>query len=159
MPNKKQEKPGINTAGGAYVDGNVNTGGGDFVGRDKKTSGGERSVVVGGSVIGGNIIVGDGNTVTNNLQNAFIPVYRAIEQSALPAQRKADLKVDVQEIAAEAAKGARADESFLARRLRNLRHMAPDIAEVAFAALAGPGAVAAVVVKQVVEKVKADASA
>ncbi|MEI7848496.1 MAG: hypothetical protein WCK35_22030 [Chloroflexota bacterium] len=159
MTTKKQQKAEqVNTEGGAYVHGNVNTGGGDFVGRDKKVSGGERSVVIGGNATGSPIVVGDHNTVTNTNthNNIFAPVYRAIQQAALPTQVKADLQAEVKEIEAEVVKGELLDESFLARRLRNLKRMAPEIAEVAFAALAGPGAVVAAIVKQVAGKVKAE---
>ena len=150
MSNNKQQKPGqVKTGGGAYSTGSINTGGGDFVGRDKNTS-----ISIGGSVSGSNIVVGDGNNVTNSAktQNLFAPVYHAIEQAALPAQDKDDLKTEVKEIEAEVNKGALADESFLARRLRNLKRMAPEIAEVAFSILAGPGAVVAELVKQVAVK-------
>ncbi len=131
-----QDKGKVNTEGGAYIHGSVNTGGGDFVGRDKNTS-----ISIGGDVSSSNI---------------FAPVYQAIEQAALPAQDKDDLKVEVKEIEAEVVKGALVDESFLSRRLRNLKRMAPQIAEVAFAALAGPGAAVAALVKQVAEKVKSE---
>ena len=159
MTTKKQQKPGqVNTEGGAYVAGSVNTSGGDFVGRDKKVSGDGRSVVIGGNTTGTTIVVGDHNTVNNtNTHNVFAPIYRAIEQTTLPTQEKADLKTDIQEIEAEVVKGELVDESFLSRRLRNLKRMAPQIAEVAFAALAGPGAAVAVIVKQVAERVKSEA--
>jgi hypothetical protein len=154
---KQQDKGKINTEGGAYVAGNVNTGGGDFVGHDKKASGDGRSVVIGGNITGSTIVVGDHNTVTNtNIHHVFAPVYHAIEQSALLPQGKDDLKAEVKEIEAEVVKGELVDESFLARRLRNLKRMAPQIAEVAFAALAGPGAAVAAIVKKVAEKVKAE---
>ena len=153
-----QDKDKIETGGGAYVHGNVNTGGGDFVGRDKKISGGGRSVVIGGNATGSPIVVGDHNTVTNtNTHNVFAPVYRAIQQAALPTQAKADLQAEVKEIEAEVVKGELVDETFLARRLRNLKRMAPKIAEVAFAALAGPGAAVAAIVKQVAGKIQAEA--
>ncbi len=157
MATRKQEKPTIDTGGGAYIGGSVNTGGGDFVGRDKKVSGGERSISIGGNVSGSNIIVGDHNTVSNiGVQNFFAPVYDAIEKSARQAQEKADLKADVQEIETAAAKKDAVDESWLSRRLRNLVKMAPDIGEVALSALGGPGAAFGAIVKKVAEKVKAE---
>jgi hypothetical protein len=151
----------IDTSGGAYIGGGVNTGGGEFVGRDKVVNNSGTSISIGGSVSGANIVVGSNNTVTNSTttQNIFAPVYQAIEQSARSAQDKEDLKAEYQEIETAVAKGQEVDESWLSRRLRNLKRMAPDIAEVALATLAGPGAAVAVIVKQVAEKVKADASA
>jgi hypothetical protein len=151
----------IDTGGGAYIGGGVNTGGGEFVGRDRVTNNSGTNISVGGSVSGSNIVVGNNNTVSNNnvsTQNVFAPIYQAIEQSAHSAQDKDDLKAEYKEIETAVAKGQAVDESWLSRRLRNLKRMAPDIAEVALAALAGPGAAVAVVVKQVAEKVKAEAS-
>ena len=157
MANKKQEKPGINTGGGTYINGGVNTGGGDFVGRDKKVSGGERSVVIGGNATGSTIIVGDHNTVTNtNTHNVFAPVYRAIEQSSLPAQDKVDVKTEVEEIEGEIVKGDKANESFITRHLRNVGRMAPDILDVILTTFANPVAGLGMVAKKIAEKMKAD---
>lgn len=151
MANKKQHQPGqVNTGGGACIGGSVHTGGGDFVGRDKSVS-----VSVGGN-LNGNMVIGDNNTVSSgaaNLQNVFAPVYTAIQQAALPSQEKDDLTAEVREIETAIATGEAA-EPWLARKLRSLKKMAPDIAEVALAALGGPGAAAGAIVKKVAEKVK-----
>ena len=154
--NSEKKETGVHTGGGAFVGGSVNTGGGDFVGRDKKVSAGGRSVVVEGSVSGSTIITGDGNRVTN-IQNLFAPVYHAIWQASLPAQDKADLTAEVQDVEMEVQKGDSADEPFLARRLRNLKRMAPDIGELLLAGLAGPGALVSALVRKVAEKVKSEA--
>jgi hypothetical protein len=151
----------IDTGGGTFIGGGVNTGGGEFVGRDKVVNNNSgTNISIGGSVSGGNIVVGNNNTVNNNTntQNIFGPIYHAIEQSSRSTQDKEDLKAEYQEIETAVAKGQSVDESWLARRLRNLKRMAPDIAEVALAALAGPGAAVGVIVKQVAEKIKAEAS-
>ena len=156
MTKKKANKPGgANTEGGAYIGGNVNTGGGDFAGRDKNVNVGGRSIYVGGNVKDSTLITGDGNTA-NKVQNIFAPVYHAIQESNRTPAEKEDLTADVKEIEAQAAGGALADESFFARRLRNLKRMAPDIAEIALAALAGPGAVVSMAAKKIAEKVKAE---
>ncbi len=132
MANKKQQQPSqVNTEGGAYIGGSVNTGGGDFVGRDK------------------NITIGS----STNIQNVFAPVYTAIQHAAIPAQEKEDLTAEVKEIETAIVEGE-VDEPWLARKLRALKKMAPDIAEVALAALGGPGAAAGAIVKKVAEKVK-----
>jgi hypothetical protein len=154
MANKKQQKPGkVNTEGGAYIGGNIHTSGGDFVGRDKNTS-----VSVGGN-LSGNMVIGDGNTInsgsTTNIQNVFAPVYTAIQQAALPAQEKEDLVAEVKEIETTIVEG-KVDEPWLARRLRSLVKMAPEIGEVALAALSGPGAAVGAIVKKVAEKVKTE---
>jgi hypothetical protein len=153
MAAKKQQKPGqVNTEGGAYIGGNVNTGGGDFTGRDKKVSSSGTNINIGGSVNGGVIIIGDGNTV-HKIENIFAPVYHAIQGSGRPEQDKQDLTAEVKEIETAIVEGE-IEETWLARRLRSLKKMAPEIAEVAFAALGGPGAVAGTIVKKMAEKVK-----
>jgi len=140
-----------NTEGGAYVGGNINTGGGDFTGRDKNVS-----VRVGGDM-SGNMVIGEGNTInsgsTVNIQNVFAPVYTAIQQAAIPKQEKEDLAAEIKEIETALVEGE-VKESWLARRLRSLKKMSPAIAEVALAALSGPGAALGAIVKQVAEQVK-----
>lgn len=154
MTGKKTNKPAdVNTEGGAYIGGNVNTAGGDFVGRDKHVN--VNSIHVGGSVSNSTLIAGDGNTASH-AQNLFAAVYRAIQQSPRATAEKDDLTAEVQEIEAQVLQGEAVDESFLARRLRSLKRMAPEIAEVAFAALSGPSAVVSTVVKKIAEKVKTE---
>ena len=145
----------MQTGGGASIGGSVYTGR-DFIGRDRKVTQGESSVFIGGSVNGSTIISGDGNVVTNT-QALFAPIYRAIEQDSLPAQDKVDITAEVQEVEAEVQKMDSVNESFLARRLRNLKRMAPDIGELLLSALVGPGAVVSALVKKVAGKVKSEA--
>ena len=156
---KDERNDGVNTEGGAYIGGGVNTGGGDFVGRDKNISGGAGSVVVGGSVTGSTVITGSGNTVGGSTQNIFAPVYQAIQSASLPAQQKEDLSAEVEEIEGQIVKSEAVDESFLARRLRGVKRMAPDIFEILLAALNGPGAVVNAVARKVAERVKAEGKA
>lgn len=143
----------VQTEGGAFVAGDVDTGG-DFTGRDRTTS-----VHIGGSVSGSNIVVGNNNVVGGgavNISAVFAPVYEAIRRSPLPAQEQADLTAEVQEIEAAVAQ-PQVDEAWLARRLRNLKKMAPNIAEVVLAALGGPGAVISAAVKNIAARVKGKA--
>jgi len=144
--------------GGAYIAGNVDTAGGDFVGRDKHIHGIETNIEIGGNVSGSNIIAGNNNVVTNNssVQNIFGSVYEAIERSARITQDKEDLKAEIEEIEATIDQGNSVDENWLARRLRNLKKIAPDIAEVALSALASPGAAVATIIKKIAEKVKTE---
>jgi len=97
--------------------------------------------------------IGNNNTV-NFIQQKFEPIYEAIESSSRDVTEKEDLIAEVDEIKNEIAKGDDANESFLSRRLRNLKKMAPDIAEVALSALAGPGAAFGTIVKNVAKKIK-----
>lgn len=151
----KKQNNQVSTEGGAYLGGNVQTGGGDFVGRDKIISGGERSLAVSGDISGSTLVTGDGNVVVNT-RTLFAPVYRAIQRSSRPAQEKTDLAAEVKDLETEVQKGAAADEGFLARRLRTLKRMAPDIGELLLSALSGPGAVVSTLVKKVAERVKSE---
>ena len=63
----------------------------------------------------------------------------------------------MKEIEAEAAKGDKADEGFLARRLRNLRRMAPDILDVMIASMGGPGSAGTAILKKLMAKAKEEA--
>ncbi len=146
----------INTNGGAYVGGNVNTGGGGFVGRDKNTTVGQGGVVIGGSVSNSNIVTGNNNVVASTItqKEEYIQnIYERIESrpDTEPVDKE-DLKSAVAEIAEEDAKGENADESFIARRLRNIQRIAPDILEVALATIANPAAGFGMVAKKVAER-------
>ena len=68
--------------------------------------------------------------------------------------KRLDLVADINDIENEISKGEQVNESFLARRLRNLKKSAPDIAEVALSALAGPGAAISTIVKKLAQKIK-----
>lgn len=131
---KAQTDPNINTGGGAYVGKGVNTGGGDFVGRDQVKT------------VGVNL---------KDVTEAFKEIYTAIEtHPSLSPADKDDLKVDIEEIQKEVAKNEDVDESFLARRFRNIKRMAPDILDVVLATLANPKAGFSTVVTKIANKVK-----
>jgi internalin A len=97
--------------------------------------------------------IGNSNTI-NFIQQEFKPIYRAIEESFRDTTEKQDLISKVEEIKAEVAKGDQVNKSFLSRRLRNLRKMAPDIADVVLSALASPGTAISMIVKKVAKKIK-----
>ena len=152
----------INTGGGAFIGGNVNTGGGDFVGRDKITKAEGGGIAIGGNVTNSTLITGDHNVVgaTVNLQVQYLEhIYQAIEQrpDTDPLDQE-DLKAAVDEIKAEDEKGDQADETFIARRLRNIQRMAPDILEVVLTTIGNPLARFGVVARKVAEKMRAEAS-
>lgn len=127
----------VNTGGGAYVRGNVSTGGGAFVGRDQHITYGMPA---------------------DQAVQLFADIYARIESHAqLDEFDKADLKTDVEEIQKEALKGESADESFLARRLRNIQRTAPDILEVVVSTLTSPAAGFAAVVRKVAARMKTSA--
>ncbi|MGQ9832933.1 MAG: hypothetical protein ACUVRJ_03895 [Candidatus Villigracilaceae bacterium] len=131
--------------------------GGDYIGRDQKISAGNGSVVIGGNVTNSTIVTGDKNVVTSGA-NFFLPIYQAIEERKdLTADAKADLKAEIQDVEAEVKKGEQADETFLARRLRNIRRIAPDILEVVTATLTNPTAGFSLIARKVAEKARASA--
>jgi len=146
----------IQTAGGAVIAGDINTGGGDFVGRDKNLTVGQGGVHIGGDVSNSNIVTGNnnvvGSTITQKaeyLQNLYAKIESRPDTDQLD---KEDLKSAVAEIAEEDNKGENADESFIARRLRNIQRIAPDILEVALATIANPAAGFGMVAKKVAER-------
>ena len=65
--------------------------------------------------------------------------------------------MDLPQIAHEAQKGDTADDTFLGRRLRNIKRMAPDIFDVVIATLVSPAAGLGMAVKKIAEKAKAEA--
>lgn len=131
---------------------------------EKKKDGlnaGNGSIVIGGNVQGSNIVMGNNNTVSNqtiNITPLFEVVYQAVEThpSLAPAD-KADVKADLKDIKA-ALEESSPDESFLARRFRNIKRMAPDIVEVAFETLKNPLGGVAEVVKRVAKKMAEEAN-
>lgn len=134
-------------------------------GSSKKTN--VRNVRVGNiSGVSGNVNIAGGNVTTHQtttglsaaeLKGLFDQLYAKIDaRPATPATDKEDLKAEVKEIQAtvtEAAKeNKKVDESFLARRFRNIARMAPDILEVIVATLANPLAGLGIAVKKIAEQ-------
>jgi len=118
----------------------------------KENLGNVTNIYVGGNV-SGNIVVGDENTVENTI-TVFKPIYHAIDESTRDAAEKQDLIAEVDEIKNEVAKGDNANESFLSRRFRNLKKMAPDIADLALTTLSNPAAGVGIIVTKVAKKIK-----
>jgi len=86
----------------------------------------------------------------------FEQIFQAIEvRLATSREDKEDLRQMVKDIEKEAAKGDQVNESFLARQLRNLGRMAPDILEVVLATLTNPAAG----IRKIAEKMKAASTA
>ncbi|GMV35054.1 MAG: hypothetical protein DCC59_03335 [Chloroflexi bacterium] len=131
---------------------------------DKKKKGGisagDNSVVVGGSVQGSNIVIGSNNTVTNNSVNIaplFDELYRKLDiHQDLAPETKRDVKEELKEIQS-ALEAQQPDESFLARRFRNLKRMAPDIADIALETLKNPIGGVAEIIKKVAKKAAEEA--
>jgi translation elongation factor EF-1alpha len=119
----------------------------------------------GGVAIAGNV---SSSTITTGNQNIINPqitkkeellenIYIIIDDHPeLDAIAKDDLKTDVQEIQKEDVKGGDVDETFIARRLRNIQRMAPDILDVVLATIGNPTAGFSMITKKVADRMKAD---
>lgn len=125
-------------------------------------SAGNGSVVIGGNVERSNIVVGDNNVVNNQsvqLESLFKVIVEAVEsQPNLAPAEKEDIKAELQEVKT-ALEEPKPDETFIARRLRNIKRMAPEIVEVAFETLKNPIGGVAEVVKRIAAKMAEDANA
>ncbi|MBI5839732.1 MAG: hypothetical protein HZB19_06490 [Chloroflexi bacterium] len=121
---------------------------------------GDNSVVIGGSVKGSNIVVGDNNVVSNqniNLVSSFQTIYRYVEtHPKLQPAKKQDAKEELKEIQT-ALEQPKPDENFIARRFRNLQRMAPDIVDVAFETLKNPISGAATVIQKIAKRMADEA--
>jgi hypothetical protein len=151
---------GVNLGGAGQV-----TIGGNVVGEDFSISSTGGDVVQGNKIIvssGSKYVGGDDNSVTGwsakDVENFFAKVTQKIDaKPELAPTDKEDLKAEVQDLQTEVAKGEEANESFLERRLRNIKRMAPDILETIATTLADPKAGLAMVIRKVMIKAKAGA--
>jgi hypothetical protein len=122
-----------------------------------------------GSVVGGDLTIGGRGTFVGRdytvsqtsagaHQSEFQVVYDQIAErpDTTPAQ-KDDIKAEVEDIEIEVKKGDAVDESFLARRLRSLERMAPDILDVVLATLSNPAAGLGMVAAKVAARIRQQA--
>jgi hypothetical protein len=125
-------------------------------------SAGNNSVVIGGSVQGSNIVIGNNNTVANssvNIAPLFDEIYKKLDvKKDLNPQEKEDVHSELKDAQLELEK-PEPDENFLARRFRNIKRMAPDIAEIALETLKNPISGVVEIIKKVSKKVAEEASA
>ncbi len=137
-----------------------------MAGKEKKTgvSAGDNSIVIGGNVTGSNIVMGNNNKVSNSTTTVKISVMfdeiqkkLSSDQTILLADKK-EVQADLKEMQVELEKDE-PDESFLARRYRNLKKMAPDIAAVAMETLKNPLGGVAEIITRVAKKVSEEAGA
>lgn len=132
--------------------------------KENKTglSAGNNSVVIGGSVQGSNIVIGNNNTVANssvNIAPLFDEIYKKLDaHKDLKPQEKEDVLSELKDAQLELER-PEPDESFLARRFRNIKRMAPDIAEVAIETLKNPISGVVEIIKKVSKKVAEEAGA
>jgi hypothetical protein len=152
-----------NTIGGLSIGGNVHITRGDFVSGDKNVRVDKGAVFVGGDVQGSKIVTGNRNQIGNQelmRDDLFAEILEKIERRRdIATEDKEDLKANVAEVKAETEKEEKADTTFLARRLRNIERIAPDIADVVLTTLSNPVAGFATVVKKVAELARSSGQA
>lgn len=139
----------------------------------KKKNNSDASVRVGNiSSVSGKVNIAGGSITTTEsaaglsaaeIKQLFDQLYTQIDASPkVPPAAKEDVKAEVQDIQAAvknaAEQKAAVDETFLARRFRNIARMAPDILDVIVAALGNPLAGLGVAAKKIGEKAKADST-
>lgn len=140
--------------------------------RKKTKSKNQLSVKVGNLTgVSGTVNIASGNIEVHQtptqwhlaeINQLFDPVYAAIEsRGGIEPSEKEALKAEVDEIQSSVAEAAQknepVDESFLARRFRNVARMAPDVADVVLKTLVNPALGIAEVVKKISEKANEDA--
>ncbi len=131
---KKPRKSDQSANYGVNIAGNVNTGGGDITGRD-------------------HIEIRSSGPTLEQLNAAFAPIYARIDRlEHLPKEDREDLQAATKEIQDEVAKGEKADDTVLQRRLRGLGRMAPDILEVVIATIGNPLLGLGVVARKIADK-------
>lgn len=137
----------------------------------KQAQGDSKNSVRVGNIAGvsGTVNIAGGNISTHQttglsaveIKQLFDQLYTAIDASpqASPAD-KTDLKAEVKDIQTTVTDAVEnkqpVDESFLARRFRNIARMAPDVLDVVVASLASPLAGLGVAAKKIAERAKAD---
>lgn len=139
-PTKRQAK---NPGSGVSIGGNVDTGGGD---------------IAGGNIKKGDVQQSHG-VQASDIKEMFAAIYELIDRkTTLPPEDREDLKVNVEEIEVEAAKGSEADQTFIERRLRNIARMAPDILDVTLKTISNPILGLATLAQKISEKASGEAS-
>lgn len=138
--------------GGLHISGNVSVNHGDFVAGDKNAVSGQGNVIATGGQQDADITTG-GRQDGVEAEKLFAQLLERIDgRPNTSVEDKADLKASVAEIRAEAGKDAEADEGFVARRIRNIQRIAPDIADVVLSTIANPAAGLAMVAKKIAER-------
>jgi hypothetical protein len=124
-------------------------------------SGGNNSILINGNVQGSKIITTTNNMVSNqtiNITPLFKEIYEKVEESKdLNPQEKTDVKEELQEIQT-VLEQSDPDETFLARRFRNLQRMAPEITEIALETLKNPIGGVTEVIKRIAKKATEEAN-
>jgi hypothetical protein len=131
----------------------------EMANKKKRLSTGNGGIVIGGNVTGSNVVQGNNNTVTNqtiNLNQFFQTIYQKVDENPkLTASDKEVVKAELADVQT-ALESKQLDETFLERKFRVLKSMAPDIVDVAIETLKNPISGVAEVIKKVANKMKED---
>lgn len=154
----------VDTGGGAHLGGNIQAGE-DVIGRDKVIQGDQ---VGGDKIIASNVSgtgIAIGKNVRVSVQQGLNATGMALLFQAVSAQidrrpedpvvDKDELRDTVQKVKDETAKGDEANLARIERLLKTLIDWAPDVADVALAALANPAPGVASAVTKVAQRLKA----
>ena len=107
-------------------------------------------------------MVGRDKVVTQSAKTDFVQAIivwkeemdRAVDQTSLPPEEKADLKKQVEVIESALAEGAEKNPTRLEKLLNTLAVMSPDIFDVALATLANPLAGIGLTLRKISDKAK-----
>jgi hypothetical protein len=111
-----------------------------------------------------NIIIGTGDmnvrierNTSQNVTNSLEQLYLFIDDlTGVKEDDKNDLREDVKELHKELQAPNGSDESFLARRMRNIQRIAPDILDVVVATLSNPVTGSVTVLKKIADKIRSE---
>ena len=119
------------------------------------------SISEGGITIGGNAVIKDSKLVGRdnnekqilNLSISFSSLYNSIkDRPNTPPEVKENIENSAREIENEIKKKNNIDYSFIAERLRNIKKMAPDIAEIIITTIQSPALGLTAVAKKILAK-------
>lgn len=109
-------------------------------------------VITGGEISQAVLSVGDYNQIQSQKFKEIID--RVDKRENTPEQTKEEIKQEIVAVKAAIKDGDDASQSFLEKRLRNIKSMAPDIAAVFLASLISPASGFSEVVRRVAQRVK-----
>ncbi|MBK8781102.1 MAG: hypothetical protein IPO22_04750 [Anaerolineales bacterium] len=123
-------------------------------------SAGNNSIVISGNIQGSKVVMENHTTTQSiNIAPLFKEIYKQVEANQeLSSEGKQDVKQELEEIQTTLEQ-PNPDETFLARRFRNLKRMAPEITEIAFETLKSPMGGVAEVIKRIAKKATEEAGA
>ncbi|MBL8090567.1 MAG: hypothetical protein JNJ43_09585 [Anaerolineales bacterium] len=117
-------------------------------------------VKITGDVKDGAIVsIGDENKIQSIQSEIFEKTFREVDkQTNLSSDKKEEIKQKITAVKDAISDGDEVNESFLETRLKNIKNMAPEIADVFLASLISPASGFAMVVQKIARRVKESSS-